>query len=290
MTIPINTDDADRNKRFTAAINRNGYAFQNALLKYMGKLYADRKSKWRFEAAEFPVEIRGHDTRIDFVLTVPDAPTVWLLAECKRVSPAYSDWCFWQTPYVRMNHRNDMYIAECVQLGGTASGIYVKRSANIYNQGLSVKTKPDNSQEQKTSDDAIEKAASQICKGMNGMANFLRANDRFLTPTGTVVLLPVIFTTARLWVCNTDLSQADLASGNIDPAIVEYKEVTSVLYQYVISPGIRHDLFPASQETRSLSSTLAACSLRTVAIVNPEGVEDFLSEVSPEWLQNILIS
>src|SRR6266567_1778716 len=92
--------EQERRKRFAAAINRHGYAFQNAVLKRCHDLFDSGKSRWVFEAAEFPAEVNGNGTRIDFILWTHQTP-YWLIAECKRVNPSLGDWIFARTQYVR---------------------------------------------------------------------------------------------------------------------------------------------------------------------------------------------
>lgn len=89
-------------------LNRHGYGFHYAVLRNAYELHANGKSRWFFEAAEFPVSVGGFDTRIDFILRSQDPSDIYwdcfLIAECKRVDPALSNWCFVRTPYVRRNH------------------------------------------------------------------------------------------------------------------------------------------------------------------------------------------
>ena len=49
-------------------INRHGYAFQEAVLRRGQELFEARRSNWIFDSAEVPVEVRGAQTRIDFLL------------------------------------------------------------------------------------------------------------------------------------------------------------------------------------------------------------------------------
>ena len=108
-------------------LSAHGYGFHYAVLRKAKELYDQRKSKWAFEVAEFPVTVRGVDTRIDFILRAQDdtIPVYWdcfLVAECKRVNPALSDWCFVRTPYVRRNHK-EMVIAEKITFADSHSPV-----------------------------------------------------------------------------------------------------------------------------------------------------------------------
>src|SRR5437867_2805939 len=85
---------------FVNAVNRQGYAFQFAVLEKAKQLLASGDSSFGFEVSEFPVQIRGAHTRIDFVLLKRDGK-LRLVSECKRANPALSNWCFARAPYVR---------------------------------------------------------------------------------------------------------------------------------------------------------------------------------------------
>ena len=103
---------------FRAAVDRHGHAFQNAVLRRADYLFGIRHSMWAFSAAEVPCEVRGASTRIDFVLQRNDwngsGPVAYLIAECKRINPALSDWCFARTPYIRRNLSSSRLISDQV--------------------------------------------------------------------------------------------------------------------------------------------------------------------------------
>src|SRR5258708_7154745 len=94
---------------FRKVLNRHGYAFQYAVIKFASELRRERRSEWDYLQSEFPVIVNGKSTRIDFVLRKPK-PHVYLVAECKRVNPAYSDWCFASSEYARGDSSLDKVI------------------------------------------------------------------------------------------------------------------------------------------------------------------------------------
>ena len=272
--------------RFAKAVNRQGYAFQNALLRQCVGLNESRKSSWSFEAAEFPVEVNGDGTRIDFVLWADQRP-YWLLAECKRVNPALADWLFLRTSYVRRYARTEQIIAE--QVAKDASGCCSADGVEIWNphphfvghRGFEVRTEKEG--ESGSSRDAIEEAAGQVLRGLNGMVNHLTRQPTALGPGRRRILLPVIFTTANLWVSDADLSNSDVRTGRIDPKALNPLKVSYLFYQYHLSPGIKHGVGPSSiirePFAGGLSLVLARSFIRTVAIVCADGVEDFLTQL-----------
>jgi hypothetical protein len=79
------TNEQNIAKNFANMLNHHGYAFQYSSIRIADKLFAERNSKWIFQASEFPVELsnRSKGTRIDFILKSRDCP-LYLLFECKR--------------------------------------------------------------------------------------------------------------------------------------------------------------------------------------------------------------
>jgi hypothetical protein len=66
-------------------------------MRYCDELYRKGASRWLFEVAEFPVNVNGADTRIDFVLHAKSAwghHSTYLVCECKRPNPALGEWAF----------------------------------------------------------------------------------------------------------------------------------------------------------------------------------------------------
>lgn len=257
-------------------LDRHGYGFQYAVLRRGQELSEAKKSAWLFEVAEFPVEVRGSGTRIDFVLTHRSGP--WqIIAECKRVDPALARWAFAKAPYVRRNRSDEPYFAErvCKESSGfSVTGVRLdRRFDNAYQVALELKT--DQSGDGTSSGrSAIEEAASQVCRGVGGMVEFLFTNHHLLTESKPIVLLPVIFTTAELWTTNADLSESDCATGKL-PSEVKVEKADWVCLQYHVSPGLKH-----SHRPPTIGGTLGAILdteyVRTIAIVNASGIDRFL--------------
>src|SRR5262249_48165572 len=95
-----------------------------------------------------------------------------------------------------------------------------------------------------------------------------------------VSLLPVIFTTAQLWTSAVDLKTADLHKGTVvleeAPAPQDW-----LFYQYPQSPGLKHEVQRGTISQNPFSNMVARDFIRSVAIVSPGGLREFLEEV---WL------
>jgi len=119
---------------------------------------------------------------------------------------------------------------------------------------------------------------------MNGLINFLCKHDRYISAFGVpkenvyeLAILPVIFTTANLWVYPDEIGEGTLETGTISADGKMPKSADWLFYQYNVSPGIKHpleiDKYPIS---KALAAFAARESTRTIAIVNHKGIYQFL--------------
>jgi hypothetical protein len=276
---------------FSKALNSHGHAFQYAVLKKCRNVAQALErnaalSTWYPLASEFPVVVQGVGTRIDFVLRrvarrpSQDVP-VYLLAECKRANPALSNWCFAKAPYVHhaWPEQFEPFIAERFQSSHEAIGVEAYYSVpDAYHIGIEIKTKSkgDNKGE---SGQAIENAASQILRGLNGFIETLNQNIQLLHEQSHAYILPVIFTTAELYGSDAKLSDADLKSGLTNIADSELKLLSWICYQYHTSPGIKHTRSPIIKP-QDLGPILQREYIRTIPIVNSAGIEPFFAWLS----------
>jgi len=147
--------------------------------------------------------------------------------------------------------------------------------------GLAVKTQDTGDKVGKLDDDAIEGACYQVLLGVNGFVNTL-ADHPYMTPRqrdlpSYALLAPVIFTTAKLFVCDVDLSLAELSTGTIDLTSSKLQQVPWLWFGYNTSPALRHALESRSYPAE-LHQLMDDAYIRHVAIVNTGAIRDFL-----EW-------
>ena len=226
-------------KGLARSINIHGHAFQYAVLKIAKNLYEEDISPWTFEVAEFPVLNKNTPLHIDFILRNKHDQSS-LIVECKRCDPAISNWCFIKTPYVsrKISSGGERIVRELIYKTDKSDTVitklqWINRSSDIYR--LSFELKSNTKGEGYSGRGQINDAITQVLRGLNGMIEFAAhelANGNYalfkVDRSGTkyISYLPVIFTTAKLWVCDCDISEADLESGkiNIDEAKLEEKK------------------------------------------------------------------
>lgn len=294
----------DVRKAFEEELNSHGYSFQYAIAKAVNQLATENKSGYFCGATEFPVEVRNAGTRIDLLLHRTkmlsghhwtfDSGRCFLVGECKRVNPAFGNWCFLKVPNFANNPQD--FVSFQLIKKNSINDIWTQRTTgygwgrDICHLGIEVKTDKKGDKYGKGKGE-IEEAATQVCRGMNGFLNFLATHpqiidrQRRLSPDAdtSVAVLPVIFTTANLWVSDVDITSAVLTSGEIDFNAEDLTHTCTrrpwLIYQYRLSPGITHTLPPA-EPAKTVIEALEHEFVRSIAIVNPEGLQEFLLHYS----------
>lgn len=291
-------EPSDENKRIIAQrsfeheLNRHGYGFQFRALKEARNSFSRESSKWRFLVSEFPVEVRGVGTRIDFILegvTSHTNASHYMICECKRVNPALSRWCFIRAPYTRRKTSTDRLMVETVSVANgqmrasSGEGFHLSKG-DVYHIGRPVKVDViGDSQPTKSPKDEIEDAITQVLRGVNGYVNTFGANPQLLSRQ-TAFLIPAVITTAELWASDSDLSTADLITGRMDLASATFEQVDWLWLQYNTSPGIKHSLSP-TERPDNIAALMGSEFMRTVAIVSPAGIEKFLNQTTAFLLE-----
>ena len=269
---------------FAKTLNRHGYGLQYSVLKVAEDLYTKHRSQWAFEVAEFPAAVHGYGTRIDFILRHRERAQ-YLLVECKRANPALANWCFVAAPYVRQGRAGEDVFAEHVFVGGNldlhSSVKSLGPASKAYHIGIETRTAHPGDTDRGTGRGAIEEAATQVCRGLNGLVQFFADRQKLPNEWSELVISPVIVTTANLWTSDVDLSAADVATGDVPVQAAALSLQPYVVLQYHLSPGIKHGVRTHGMEP--LGEILDREFVRTVHIVNSKHVGNFLSFGSNAW-------
>jgi len=279
--LPPESNTPDVANALGKVLSAHGYGFQYAVMRAAEKLFDDHRSKWLFEAAEFPVQVGDTVTHVDFACRTKSGHT-YLVAECKRADPARAHWCFVRTPYTRMNGSSIELVFEDViyDPGLTRAAAHFTVTGNgVFQLGVELNTRAKG--DGLSGRSSINEAAAQVLRATNGMVNHLHDVRRMQSkPTRRLRFLPVVFTTAELWVSDTDLSEADLRTGIV--RVVAAKSVDWLWFNYNQSPALQHRIERA-EFSADLSASLRDEFTRSIAIVAPEGIGPFLSATFEEW-------
>lgn len=267
---------------FKKVLDSHGYSFQYAVLKAAEGFFASGESRWGFEVAELPVDVGGRSTRIDFVLRHP-GKGAFLVAECKRANPAIARWCFAKAPMIGRNLNNPLLMWERVRRLRDelrSEGFGTQYYDEAYHVGCELKTL-DAGESGTGGRGAIEGGLTQVVTGTNGFTNFLAQRPMLIPDGGAGVIVPVIFTTAELYVSDVALDSADVATGRLlGPP--NMRRVPWLIYQCPQSADLMHQV-PGNRVTESVARILEVDLVRSVAIVSPEGIASFL-EKSPDLI------
>lgn len=277
-------------------INTHGHAFQYAVLRRAEELASERRSRWRFEAAEFPVGDASSPIHADFVLSAaPDWMGMpggadhrsYLVAECKKADPARARWCFIAAPYTHRDPSEKEIYFQQVKSGfdsRTEPDVLRKwSSTHTAHLGYELRT---GEKGNGSGGGALREATTQVLRAMNGFVDD-RFRDAVVSSERPVVatFLPVLFTTASLIVAIGNLSEADLRTGELSPDWGEVKEVEWLWYTYNQSPALRHHIRNGSATgAESVSRAIVRDYSRTIAVVSPSGVDNFLAFDFLSWL------
>jgi hypothetical protein len=283
-----NAEEAELNQvrhSFNKQLDRHGFSFQQAVISKAIELSNTSKSMFRFVASEFPVAVRGAGTRIDAMferITRMEQP-LFLLAECKRANPALSNWCFVRAPFIHSKRMysygdSDPILFESVEKAGSPRLTQAWASPNYrvrhsYNIGIEVRSQAVGDK-QGDGGQAIEKAASQSMRGLNGYVETLASNDELLKQNSGVTLMPVIFTTANLFATDADISKADLDTGKIEIERQGFTRAPWLSYQYHQTPDLKHEVSPSTKSS-DLGALMDMEFIRTIIIVSTSGIEDY---------------
>jgi hypothetical protein len=284
---PTGNEDREGNEPrppagFHKLLNQHGYGFHYAVLREAHRLFQQQLSRWVFVTSEFPVSVRGTDTRIDFVLEHADHSRCYIIAECKRANPAMANWCFARAPYTRQGHSSEGIYVDHLSWSETGEMKVVEvanlqHTSEVYHLALEAKTGDPGDPAGKGRGE-IDGAATQVLRGVNGLIEtWARAK---VGANEHKFLIPVVFTTANLWACDAALAAADLATGNLQPEQVGLLPMPWAAYQFPASESLKHEKGRRPQLHGHLPDILHHEYVRTVQFVTPAAIGPFLTYMS----------
>lgn len=276
-----------------SVLNRNGFGFQYSVLRLISDLCDKGESSWLPETSEFPVQIKGSNTHIDFVLRrnkyVAANASIYMVCECKRVNPALGSWCFVRSPFTRRNRNPyDPWIIDYLEIRNypttQAKEVFASSMTSVktelsYHIGMELKTNQigDPCDQGKG---AIDATVAQLGRGLAGFIETIRDWPEIVGSSTSALFIPVIFTTANLYTSDVDLSESDLITGNIELEKLELVEKPYLFFQYNLSPNLKHSVLSYSGPKADLGVLLESDFARTILVVNANGIEKFLQWTS----------
>ena len=263
--------------RFLCELNCHGHSFQRTMLRAIVK----HNTGWDAMPSEFPVQVSGRDSRIDFMLrrrvAFPSDPRYLLVCETKRVNPALGDWCFAGAPDREHAFSKACYVETIRQGRSMETQLHrLCEAEHVYEIGIELKTNRKGDPVGKDGRKAIEEAACQVLRGMNGLIDFMQSEPEIWKREQEIRFVPVIITTAQLWTTDADLGSADLQSGNLSMEGFSVERRNQLWLHYPQSLSLRPSSLPA-EKARNIVDALFHRFVRRIAVVSVPGVEDFLN-------------
>lgn len=292
--------DGDPRKAYVDYANMGGIAFQAAVVRKLRELGAEGKTRWSVEATELPVEVRGRPFHVDILLKHADRER-YLVVECKRAQPRFSTWAF--APATKET-AGDSALVETIQggpyLACRSFGVkdYTLRWCPQAMNGVELKTRSEKGDEcaiDKSGRGAIQHAIDQSLRGVNGLVNKLAPIIQHRRYDSSPRAIPLVVTTARLWLVSVDLASANLHDGNLLYGSELSTEASFLGLRQHQSHDLKHDWGLERNPESSVTSTWITnlCQfpgmilsqavdeefVRTVLICQSESLEDFLSRL-----------
>lgn len=277
-------------------LDNNGFTFQYSVMEKANSLKHEKLSRWVLHGAEFPVENKGNNSHVDFILH-DEEHRAFLIGECKRADPATANWCFVKAPYTWRNNREkfiqiDKMVVKIYQNIDSSTSL---STTNAYTEipikdlGLEVKTGDKGNGQGRNDKSEINSALSQVLRNTSGFINHNRKLSIKTTNRKEIIyfhFIPVIFTTAKLWVSDVDISKGNIEDGKLLDE-TKVKSVNWLWFNYNRPNTLAPDSF-SFQKSEFSPSPEHSLFTRSVAIVGVDGIKEFLSFNLGEFLFDYL--
>ena len=262
-------------------LNSHGHAFQQAVLRRIKTLTGPKRSHWTLIGSEFPVTLNGTGTHADIVLWSSNRDVI-LVGECKRANPSHSHWAFAKAPPTQRPAASQVILEQFeTTVDYTYTGLELDAQSSEsgpFHLSASLKSGQSGDQEGQ-SVRQIDEAISQLFRATSGYIHhfFARSSVHLASKSAyPLTFVPVIFTTAKLWVTDCDIGTADLTSGNLDAGKIQLQPVDWLWFNHNRSQLLSHE-FQVQTVKTELETDLERLFTRSLAVVSVSGIERFLS-------------
>lgn len=261
------------------ALEEHGHLFQQRCRAEIGYHCLDNFS---LQSEEYPVSIGEEETVIDFVLSSKKVQGFHLVFECKRANPDYVTWLF---PI--SSDAIDQAVPKCLLTMLDAHGrlqtaehdILSVEPKHFVTTGIEMSER--SSRKGKTSrTETIWSACQQVLTGVGGLALEQRNGMHRIRQHQQHHYLPVVVTTARLYITRYRVWKVDLKTGKLSglPA-AETLSADWVIYDFPVRGPLQvttpefssfEDYGPSEEYRRKFK-------VKSVAIVNSDSIARFLN-------------
>lgn len=273
------------------ALNEQGYLFQEACTHALKT--NEQLTGWTVRAYEYPVSLWGQDTKVDIVLHAErqSPPELYALVECKRADPSYIYWLFGAPglPFgealcstLGFKSHNEIWSDQLLQAKRLVTRLHFKVLTHAAESWLEVKRGSDR---RTSTPQNIENAFGQVLKGVGGFAEEQRDQRHKEHVPIEIFFVPVVVTTASLYVAYYETKDIDLATGKISKTKVLFgpkgqpaEEDPWVLVDYGVGENVAPQPIPESSHGVD-PAELQKHKIRSIFVVNSKSLVDFFSKL-----------
>lgn len=281
-------DVGDVHQTAVRALEEHGFLFQKRCLEEVRSL----GGRYRLESEEYPVSIGPIETVIDFVLRMLDTGRTYVVFECKRAHPDYVFWVFSTSSLMSAQQQQQFLLTKVGHLLHPPRRTVVQtheayilggNQPNFVDMGLEVsRSKPTKGKSGRT--ESIYSACNQVLTGVGGLAceRKKRMNPNLLQ---TYFYVPVVVTSAELFVTRYNAADVDLKTGNIPLEMANTQPVDWVIYDFPVPEPLQ--VTPREDSMSSLAGPhdkyRRLFKVKSIAIVRSTNVVGFLKQLgSPD--------
>lgn len=272
------------------ALNEQGYLFQEACEHALKK--NEQATGWEVKASEYPVSLGEQETKVDIVLRskIESSPELYALIECKRADPSYVYWLFGAPGLPFGSALCSTLGFECREIrtvtpyrvSRLVERLHFEISTNGVESWLEAKK---SSARRSSTPQNIENAFVQVLKGVGGFAEEQigqRSKSRELFKS---FFVPVVVTTAQLYVAYYETKNIDLSAGKISKDKVNFgpkdqpaMEVEWVLLDYGVGENVAPNPIPENYHGVD-PVELQKHKTRSIFVVNSKSLVYFFSRL-----------
>lgn len=258
---------------------------------------------WRVKSINYPVvyprssaAVKSKESALD-IWAQKDISDLRLslLIECKKNNPEFVNWVFFKKH--PLSDKTSMTVSsikiikrEPPNVGWNANGMLqtLQGSITITNdcretRGDYLSYKKDN-KKTKTSNDAISDAAYQVALATQAVSDEERDHADVLQYSQTYKLswqlqhlLPVIVTTARMFICDFDPKNVDDRTGEINPKQATISGCEELVYEYALPRHLQ--FYPAERITILEKDSMEIFVRMPILVVQSQHFKEFLKNL-----------
>ncbi len=278
--------EANTIQKIIDGLNSQGYLFQQRCIHEIENIQRSAYG-WLVAVENHPIAIHEKDTEIDFVLSTGNRHA-HIIVECKRANPEYLTWAFTKT-------ETKQFLATTIDIPTTNSGIpsetlrpesrpmtitFNNREPQFASYGLEILTKQTKGKVKPSNTKTINDACYQVLMGLGGFVFEQMEQMRKYTEGGSYGYIPMIITTAKLYLVNYCVSDINLEEGKIATDKTKTEIVNWLVLSYGVPESIRLTDIKEKQSYAGSDPRVIKEKFRTkdIFIVNSSHIKEFLSE------------